>query len=370
MGRDIVKIKKAAKNRLISCTNADKICYNENMDYVYLALAVVCVGFQFVTTKLFRMKAGMSILSSIIFNLVSGGVSALLLLAVNGFNVSVKPFSVIMGVLFAVSMVTINCVCIFAMSAGKVSVYSLFMMLGGMLLPFGYGAIFLNETVSVYRWIALVLMIGAMVLPCVSDRKRKNSKRFYIFCALGFILNGALSIVSKCHQHYTKLDPSLGSSTGSFAVTAYSFVFYISAVLISVYAAVTAIMKKVKSKKAAESAAAELHNPDTNEELTVEVAATNTAVESVAEEKSGDMKKRLCFAALFCSLYGLISATGNFLQLLGARNLPAVLQYPVVTGGSIILSALFGLLFFKEKIDKFNIISIVLAFAATVLFLF
>ena len=130
------------------------------------------------------------------------------------------------------------------------------------------------------------------------------------------------------------------------------------------------IIKKIKSKKTVlEPAAAELtKEAEADEESVAEVAAT--AGDSVTEEKSGDMKKRLCFAALFCSLFGLISATGNFLQMLGARNLPAVLLYPVVTGGSIILSALFGLLFFKEKLDKFNIISIVLAFAATVLFLF
>ena len=345
------------------------------MDYVYLALAVVCVGFQFVTTKLFRMKAGMSILSSIIFNVGAGAVSALLLLAINKFTVHVSPFSMLMGVLFAVSMVTINCVCLFAMSAGKVSVYSLFMMLGGMLLPFGYGAIFLNEKVSVYKWIALVLMIGAMVLPCFSDRKQKNSKRFYVFCALGFLLNGALSIISKHHQ----ANPEIGSPTGDFAVWAYFSVFYISAAILPVYFAVTAIVRKIKSNKSAGE------NTAASEQANAEAAATEITSDSEVAEKVADpngtgngtiekahesAKKKIGFAALYMSLYGVISATNNFLQLLCARTLPAVLQYTVVTGASIILSALFGLLFFKEKIDKFNIISISLAFIATVLFLF
>ena len=57
-------------------------------------------------------------------------------------------------------------------------------------------------------------------------------------------------------------------------------------------------------------------------------------------------------------------------QLIGAANVPASVLYPLVTGGSVVLSAVAGLLFFKEKPDKISGIGLLLSFAATFLFLF
>ena len=58
-----------------------------------------------------------------------------------------------------------------------------------------------------------------------------------------------------------------------------------------------------------------------------------------------------------------------FLQLIGAANLPASVLYPMVTGGSIIFSAIAGVIIFKEQLSRRQIISITLCFIGTLLFL-
>ena len=58
-----------------------------------------------------------------------------------------------------------------------------------------------------------------------------------------------------------------------------------------------------------------------------------------------------------------------FLQLIAAGHLPASVQYPILTGGSIVLTALAGRIFFREKQDGTALAGTFLAFAATFLFL-
>ena len=57
------------------------------------------------------------------------------------------------------------------------------------------------------------------------------------------------------------------------------------------------------------------------------------------------------------------------LQLLGEKTLPATVLYPFITGGSIVFSSLAGVIFFKEKLSAKLIISVMLCFAGTVMFL-
>ena len=44
--------------------------------------------------------------------------------------------------------------------------------------------------------------------------------------------------------------------------------------------------------------------------------------------------------------------------------------YPMVTGGSVVLSAVAGRIFFREKPDRITLAGLILSFIATFLFLF
>ena len=73
---------------------------------------------------------------------------------------------------------------------------------------------------------------------------------------------------------------------------------------------------------------------------------------------------------LIISAIGAVMYTGNFLHLIAADSVPASVQFPMVSGGVIVLSALVSAIVFKEKLTKIEWISIVGAFLSTVLFAF
>ena len=68
-------------------------------------------------------------------------------------------------------------------------------------------------------------------------------------------------------------------------------------------------------------------------------------------------------------LSAVIGGTAYFLQLYGAKSLPATVLYPFITGGSIVFSTLIGSLLFKEKLSRKLIISVVLCFVGTIMFI-
>ena len=67
---------------------------------------------------------------------------------------------------------------------------------------------------------------------------------------------------------------------------------------------------------------------------------------------------------------GAAAYTGSFLILKAASNVPASVQFPLVSGGVIVLSALVSAFIFRERLTKKEWICIAGAFAATFLFAF
>jgi multidrug transporter EmrE-like cation transporter len=84
-----------------------------------------------------------------------------------------------------------------------------------------------------------------------------------------------------------------------------------------------------------------------------------------------NIKKALRIKPLFIMiLLGAAAYGGNFLQLLAADKVPASVQFPLVSGGVIILSALVSALLFKDNLSKKEWISVIGAFLSTFLFAF
>ena len=65
----------------------------------------------------------------------------------------------------------------------------------------------------------------------------------------------------------------------------------------------------------------------------------------------------------------VIGGVSYLLQLLGAKNLPATVLYPFITGGSMIFSTVVGILLFREKPSRNLILGVLLCFVGTLMFL-
>lgn len=318
-------------------------------NYVMVAGAAVCVAGQFVFMKTYQTKVGSTSVLNFAFSAAAAVLSCLLFLCVGAFDIHVSAFTVYMalGMSFAC---TLNSVLgIFAVSYGKLSVFTMSMMLGGMLLPFLYGLLFLNEPVTAWRIVGCILLVAALVYTSLAGNPegKKNRLVFYGLCALVFVSNGAVSIISKCHQIGAQ-----ASGTIDYCVMTYAFMFGFSALAL----AVCLLLRRRKRSAPAllQSGAAE--------------AAPVPAGEG-AEDVPAANKKRL-LGLLSVAAYAVISGAGYLLQLYGAVDLPASVLYPIVTGGSIVLTAVFGRVFFKERITWKMWIGFAVALLATVLFLF
>lgn len=290
------------------------------MDYIMLTSAALLLAVDFSANKLYQNLRGTSLEASLFFNLILGLATAIIFFAVNRFRLSFSPYSVIMAVLMSVTVMSYNIIGFRILKQCSMAVYSLFLLIGGMTLPYVWGLVFLNEPFSAVRTIGLVVLIGGVVLSNFSSEKI-NPKQICM-CLAVFVLNGLVSIVSKMHQIEANYQCV---STIEFIILGGIFKFFISG----------ALLLGLKGKH----------------------------VQTHSKNKS------FLKALLIIILSAVIGGGSYFLQLYGAKSLPATMLYPFVTGGGIVFSALADLVLFKEKLSRRLIVSVVICFAGTIMFI-
>lgn len=303
------------------------------MEYVLIFLAVLCFSGQFAFTKIYEGTVRQTTASSLIMLTVTGLVGALLFLIIGGFQISPSPITVMWAAVFALIMIPYYTLGIKVLSLGSLAIYSMFMMLGGMIVPFFYGIILLGEEISIGKLIGTVLLTLFIILQAVSQRDAETSsckgsgKRrgmFFALCLLVFFINGMTGVVAKAHQI------SVGAADEiSFTVISCTLTAVFGGAILSVLAA-------------------------RQKQPVIE------AVRRVIHAKP----------MLVMALIGAAAHSGNLLHLTAAAILPASVQFPIVSGGVIVLSALVSVTVFKEKVTGKEWICIAGAFLSTVLFAF
>ena len=176
------------------------------MDYMLLLLAVVCFAAQFAFTKLYEGAVQPGATASLVMLTVTSAMGALLFLAVSGFRLSFSAGSTLWALALAVIMIPYYMLGIKVLSLGSLAIYSMFMMLGGMLVPFFYGVLFLKEPVTLGKGLGTLLLtvciILQAVLPAASAGKQNKGDRglFFLLCVVIFFINGFTGVIAKAHQ--------------------------------------------------------------------------------------------------------------------------------------------------------------------------
>ena len=152
----------------------------------------------------------------------------------------------------------------------------------------------------------------------------KDKVLFFILCLLIFILNGLTGVIAKAHQISEGAVDEVSFTVISCAITA-----ALSAALLP--------FGFIRNRR------------------------------SAIKDVGSTLKLRPMWVM---SLIGAATYTGNFLHLKAASTVPASVQFPLVSGGVIVLSAILSAVAFKEKASRREWISVGGAFAATVLFAF
>jgi drug/metabolite transporter (DMT)-like permease len=260
-------------------------------------------GIQFYFNDNYQKESGTGASSVFVSTFVGAVVGVLFLAVINRFDFSLTPFALAWSFITAISSVLCSICSLKALEKVNLSVYSLFTMLGGMMLPFIAGLAFYNESMTVAKAICVAFVTAALLITI--NWKKKTGGELYYFGI--FILNGMSGVLSKIYE--------------------------------------SAELSKVSSGG-----------------YSLWVSVMSAAISLVALIIIGKRVRVPSFRAiLFSAGGGILNRIANFLLLISLAVLPASVQYPFVTGGVIIVSTAIAALT-KQKPAKKEIWAVCLSF--------
>lgn len=286
--------------------------------------AVLLLALDFSVTKLYQKKRGAGLKSSLSFNAVNGLFCAVIFFFIHGvmdgFSISFTLYSMLMASVMALFALSYQLIGFRMLRHGHMAAYTLFLMTGGMTVPYLWGLLMLNEAFSILQMLGLILIFCGVI--CANFQKGKPDKKYWLMGGTVFLLNGLVSTVSKMHQIET-----------AFATISSPAFVMLSGVAKAVFCGAALIFMRNQQ-----------NTPDHGAPSILKISP-------------------LILAS------AVIGGVSYLLQLIGAQNLPATVLYPIITGGSIIFTAIAGRIFYQEKISRKMGIGILLCFAGTCLFL-
>ena len=292
---------------------------------LYICIASILFSIQPAFTKQYQKNAGEGLKSSFIYNATSPLLFIAIMFFYEGMKLDFTLYSFVMAMIWAVICNAMSFFQIKALSSGNVANYSLFLLGGGMIIPVVYGAIF-GDDFGAFKITGVILVCIAVLIKINPKEKGEKGSLFSLIAI--FLLNGLAGVLSSVYQSelikFDKISSEQFSILRSFT--------------------------------------------------TVGVGAVMLGVLSVTEKGEGDENARLIrkgyLKAMPWSLTGGgINGVANLLLLFALQTVQPSLQYPIITGGGILLSAIVGLIF-KEIPDKKTWISVGFATAGTIIMIF
>ncbi len=275
------------------------------MYYGLIVLSVVMFGGCFALNDIYRKKQGSGLGISMQFSFSSSLAGLAVLMLFNGINFEFTWFTFVMALLTAVNGFAFTYCGFKALGSINLSLYSLFSMLGGMVLPFVQGIVFYGEQMTVAKGVCFVFICAALLLT-VEKGERTKGTWYYVGI---FVLNGMAGVLSKI---FAAAPFEKASAAGFSALSALC-----SVVIAGVYLLLFGRRLSLPKLDA----------------LSIGISA------------AGGMTNRIA----------------NFVLVLALAHVDASVQYPMVTGGVMIVSTLICC-FGKVKPSKKEFLSVAVAF--------
>ena len=118
------------------------------MNYIYVQLSAALLAFEFALNKKYQALEGVSTIAGLRFNALSGFLSALIVWIFSGFQLEWSAFSLGLAFCMALCCITYSMIGFRILKQGGLALYSTFLMSGGILLPYIFGIVFLNEMLT------------------------------------------------------------------------------------------------------------------------------------------------------------------------------------------------------------------------------
>ena len=265
----------------------------------------------FTLNDVYRKIRGSSIKISLQFSLVGSLAGFIVLIFANGLSFEFTPFTLVMAILTSINGFAFTFCSFKALDRINLSLYSLFSMLGGMMLPFLQGILFYGEKMSLAKLLCFLFITVALMLTVEKGERKKGT--IYYVCI--FVLNGMSGVLSKFFAE---------SNFPKTSAAGYTNLMSICSVVIS------GVLLLIISNKQPQS-------------------------------------EKFSFAGtLIGAASGITNKIANLVLVIALAHVDASVQYPMVTGGVMMVSTLICF-FGKNKPSKKEILSIIVAFIGLLL---
>ena len=277
------------------------------MYYLLIILSVIIFGGCFWLKDKYREKRGSNLKISMQFSLTSSIAGLIALIFINGLKFEFTVFTFIMALWSTINGLLFTFCSFKALGIINLSLFSLFSMLGGMVLPFLQGIIFFDEGITIAKIICVVLITIALFMT-VQKGDKKRGTIYYIGI---FVLNGMSGVISKIFT----AAPFAKTSAEGYSILGAVCTIIMSLLILLIF----------------------------------------------FREKDENDKPRISTLAISAGS-GIFNRIANLILVIALAHVDASVQYPMVTGGVMIVSTL--LCYFGDKRpSKQEIWSIVVSFA-------
>ena len=279
--------------------------------YIYYGMLIIATflfASQFLFQQQFQRRCGTAWSATVTFQIYMNAAAALIMLLINGFRLECTPFSFFMALVSGICGIIYTYASMKAFAIVNLAVYSMFAMLGGMLLPALYGILFENEGFTTFKALCIGLISLALVINIIGEKEILKGWPYYL---LVFFLNGMSGVIAAIHQS----NADINVDSGSFSVLTRLIPFVLCLL-----------------------------------------------IQLLTEKKIVFLQKN---AVPYTIGYAAFCGIGNLLLLIALKYLPASVQYPIVTGGTMVFSTLISGIR-KEKLSLRNLIATGVALVSTV----
>lgn len=259
-----------------------------------IIFSTVLFSVQFLFQKLFQKQESSTPEISVACSVANSLFAIVFLLLKGGMSLAFSPFSFFMAFVKGCNAVLAKCISLKVMEYADLSVFSLFTMLGGMLLPFSYSIFLGGEAITWQKAVCVAVIVIALVFQVVCQKKdvsdgNKNKKIAFILYATIFVSNGLDGVFAKIHQ---SAPAHLTVEASSYTLLERLISFSISMILFSILL--------LKGRR-----------PNFNRPVK---SLSNVALTSI------------------------LNTVANLILLTALLHVDASVQYPIVTGGVVIFS--------------------------------
>jgi len=314
-----------------------------------LACGVLLSGTHTTFLKIYQRKNGATVPVSLLFTGIMTatiGIASLITLFVSGgsfsWNLIAILLAAVMGILYTINL-PLGAV---AYTLGSLALSGVFLSLGSLLIPFLYGAIFLGELGDlelpsrILRLIGLAIALSTIFLqlPKKSEKSKISLKFFFIGLTM-MMVNGIFCTL-------IKVQAKLPNSVEKPQVLFFAGVFgALTSLLILLFLQIRA----------------KTHTRTEKNEGDLAVSQTPfSAIAAISDKKT----------LILPAIYGVFNGAVNLINLFLGDLIPATVQFPVLSCGSLLVTTLCSFFIFRDKLTKKNIVTILLCCTTILCFSF